>query len=332
MAIYACAVLAGIVGLRLMLSCTFGSDTGIGAVSIFGLRAPLGVFIAGWGGLAMLTSAPFDNWWHNAYGLDVKIISPPHVVLILGIRAVSLGMLLLILSAMNRAADAGTPDYPRLRLLFLYLGGIAVSGQMFFLQEYTWDIKLHQGAAYIAMGIGLPLLFAAVAQASRFRWSASAMAAVYTLYTIAQILVLPLFAAEPKLGPVFHPITHFVPTKFPILILFPALALDLLWSRETLWKPWLMALASGALFVATLAAVEWPFASFLLSSASQNRFFGTIYFDYASRPESFDRMRVFLDPSHGSSIVLSLLIAAVCAAGSAWVGLSFGSWMRTVRR
>ena len=24
---------------------------------------------------------------------------------------------------------------------------------MFFLQEYTWDVKLHQAVAYIAMGI-----------------------------------------------------------------------------------------------------------------------------------------------------------------------------------
>ena len=26
--------------------------------------------------IAMLASGPFDNWWHDAYGLDVKIISP----------------------------------------------------------------------------------------------------------------------------------------------------------------------------------------------------------------------------------------------------------------
>jgi len=32
----------------------------------------------------MLTSAPFDNWWHNAYGLDVKIVSLPHSILALG--------------------------------------------------------------------------------------------------------------------------------------------------------------------------------------------------------------------------------------------------------
>ena len=46
------------------------------SVKVLGLRAPLGVFLAAWGGVAMLTSAPFDNWWHNAYGLDVKIVSP----------------------------------------------------------------------------------------------------------------------------------------------------------------------------------------------------------------------------------------------------------------
>src|SRR5215469_13307709 len=106
MAIYACGVLAGIVGVWLTLQCTFGRDQRMrdASVSILGLRAPLGVFLAGWGGLAMLTSAPFDNWWHNAYGLDVKIVSPPHTLLILGIRAVAVGMLFLILAAMNRAA------------------------------------------------------------------------------------------------------------------------------------------------------------------------------------------------------------------------------------
>src|SRR5579875_1160502 len=90
MMIYLCGVLAGVVGMYLVTRATFGNDRELRAasVSILGLHAPLGVFLAGWGGLAMLTSAPFDNWWHNAYGLDVKIISPPHTLLILGIRAI----------------------------------------------------------------------------------------------------------------------------------------------------------------------------------------------------------------------------------------------------
>ena len=39
----------------------------------------------------MLTSAPFDDWWHGAYGLDVKVLSPPHVLLALGIISVAAG-------------------------------------------------------------------------------------------------------------------------------------------------------------------------------------------------------------------------------------------------
>ena len=109
----------------------------------------------------MITSAPFDNWWHNAYGLDVKIVSPPHALLILGIRAVSFGMLFLILAAMNRAAVTGASNYSLLQKLLLYMGGLTVGGQMFFVQEYTWDIVLHQGAAYIAIAIAVPVLLAA---------------------------------------------------------------------------------------------------------------------------------------------------------------------------
>jgi hypothetical protein len=44
----------------------------------------------------MVTSAPFDNWWHQAYRLDVKILSPPHVLLILGLLAIRFGVVVLI--------------------------------------------------------------------------------------------------------------------------------------------------------------------------------------------------------------------------------------------
>jgi hypothetical protein len=132
-AIYACGVIAGIVGLWLTVQSTFGQDQGRrnAAVSLFGLRAPLGVFLAGWGGLAMLTSAPFDNWWHSAYGLDVKIISPPHTLLILGARAVAIGILFLILAEMNRSAEAGDKAFKSLQALYLYMGGLSVISQFF---------------------------------------------------------------------------------------------------------------------------------------------------------------------------------------------------------
>jgi hypothetical protein len=338
LAIQACGVIAAIICGYLLMVSTFGDATKLkdSSVNVLGFRAPLGAFIAAWGGIAMITSAPFDNWWHAAYGLDVKIVSPPHTLLILGIRAVAVGILFLILAAMNRAAAnqslEGQRTFKTLRALFLYVGGLIVSGQMFFLIEYTWDVQLHSASAYIAMGIGLPLVFAILSQASQYKWAATSAAAVYMFFAIAEILILPLVPAQPKLGPVFNPVTHLVPSKFPILIFVPAIALDLLWQRTRAWKTWKVALVSGFLFIAVLTIVEWPFASFLLSKASENRFFGTIYFDYNSRPNGYDRMRRFLLPDSGAALYWGLLRAGIYASISAWIGLRFGRWMRSVQR
>jgi len=338
MMIYACGVLAGIVGLWLVLHASLGSDTPenrelrANSVSVLGLRAPLGVFLAGWGGVAMLTSAPFDNWWHNAYGLDVKIISPPHALLVLGIRGVGFGMLFLILAAMNRAQASGAGNYIQLRRLFLYIGGLSVVGQMFFVQEQTWDVVLHRAAAYIALGIGVPMILALYWEASQYKWTGTVICAIYMAFLLAEIWILPLFPAQPKLGPVFNPVTHMVPAKFPILLIVPALALDLLWQRIRAWKPWQISLISGVVFTVVMVAVQWPFADFLMSHASQNWFFGTIYFDYNSSPLGVDRLREFLWPQSGALLLKGLTIAALCAMASTWIGLRFGRWMRGVQR
>ena len=86
MAIYLCGVIAGISSAYLILATTFGKLPEVRAASVkmWGFYGPLGAFITAWGGVAMLVSAPFDDWWHNAYGLDVKILSPPHTVLAAG--------------------------------------------------------------------------------------------------------------------------------------------------------------------------------------------------------------------------------------------------------
>ena len=337
MAIYACGVLAGIVGLYLVLTATFGrSEYAVHlrqiSVNILGLHAPLGVFLAGWGGVAMLTSAPFDNWWHNAYGLDVKIVSPPHALLIAGIRAIDLGMLFLMLAAMNRASDAGAANFRSLQRLFLYLGALLLSGQMFFIMEYTWDVELHRVIAYISLAVAIPMVLATISQASRFRWAATTISSIYIVFLIGFILIFPLFPAQPKLGPVFYPVTHLVPPKFPILLIAPAIALDMFWHRAKKWRLWQIALVSGVIFVAVIFAVQWPFANFLMSHGSENRLFGSIYFDYNARPDGFERMRRFFRPDSGMTLWLGLLRACLYASVSTWIGLIFGRWMRGVQR
>jgi hypothetical protein len=332
MAIYACGVLAAISCGYLVLFTTFRKPAALVAssVEIFGFRAPLGAFIASWGGIAMLTSAPFDNWWHNAYGLDVKIVSPPHTLLMLGVFAVSVGTLIMLLGAMNRATNATAARH--LQWLLLYVGGLMVVFQMFFRMEYTWDVYLHTAEPYQAMAIGMPTLFAILWQASRNRWACTWSALIYSAFVESTILILPLFPAEPKLGPVFQQVTHFVPPKFPILLIVPAILLDLIWSHTRSWKPWLVALLTGPTFVLSLVAVEWPFADFLMTQYAANRFFGTGYFQYSMPSTSFDYLRRFIDPEYGVTLWSGLALAMLFAFLSTWVGIRLGRWMRDLQR
>lgn len=336
-AIYACGVIAGIVGLYLVVTATWGKSEDAArlraaSVDVFGLRAPLGVFLAGWGGVAMLTAGPFDNWWHSAYGLDVTLLSPPHALLMIGVRAVDVGMLFLILAAMNRAGDAGEANFARLRKLFLYVGSLILGGLMFFIMEITRNINLHRASTYIVLAIVVPVVLATISQASGFRWGATTIAAIYTVWMIAFILIFPLFPAEPRLGPVYNPVTHMVPPNFPMLLIAPALALDLFWERVRSWRVWQVALVSGVIFVAVLVPVEWEFAKFLMSHASENRFFGTNYFDFNTGPDSLEQMHRFARVDWGARLWTGVARGAMYGAISSWVGLMFGRWMRGVQR
>jgi len=333
LAIHLCGVLAGIACGYLIFYTTFSrnQEAKSGAVRVLGFAGPLGAFLAAWGGITMITSAPFDNWWHNAYGLDVKIVSPPHTLLVLGIFAVEVGSLFLIMAAMNRA-QGQAKVFGRLQALMLYIAGLMLVLTMFFRMEYTRDIFLHSADPYVAIAIGVPLYYAAVWKASRNRWAATWMSAIYSAVLIAVILILPLFPAEPKLGPVFQPVTHFVPPAFPILLIVPAVLLDLFWRRFGERNKLLVALASGPVFVLSLIAAEWPFADFIMSKAAHNPFFAAGYLDYGTPSWSHEALRQFVATQHGAELWTGLARATLYAVVSVWLGLMLGDWMRKIQR
>src|SRR3954467_9066310 len=111
-------------GFVVLKSTLLPSDRDIATgVRVWGFRGPLGAWLCIWGCFAMLASAPFDNWWHDAYGLDVKIVSPPHTVLALGIFAIMNGALLLALASQNRATEKTRAQFT---VLYLIVGGLIV--------------------------------------------------------------------------------------------------------------------------------------------------------------------------------------------------------------
>ena len=210
--IQAGGIIGGGCGAYLIFATTFARDAPARDVSVrvWGFRGPLGAFFAAWGAATMVASAPFDNWWHAAYGLDVKILSPPHVVLTLGILGVADGGVLQIV-----APRIGRGASPMLRRLLLVVAGEILVLGMTAILEYTFRSDLHNARAYRAMATVAPVVLLAFARPSGHRWAATIVAGTYTAVMIAGVWVLALFPAEAKLGPVYQPITHFVPLRVP---------------------------------------------------------------------------------------------------------------------
>jgi hypothetical protein len=326
------AIVAGISSVFLILSTTFGKSRELRATSVrmWGFYGPLGAFVSLWGGLAMLTSAPFDDWWHNAFGLDVQIMSPPHVVLILGIFTLGLGGLFLIVSEMNRA-DADTRA--KLNRVFLYAGCMLTILLLMLIYEYTDYTLTHSAIFYRSLALAMPPVLVGIARASGYRWAATKVAAIYFVLWLLALWLVPLVPAQAKLGPVYTPISHLIPLEFPVLLFAGAAALDFLLDRTAGRNKWLQAVVAGVGFVLVMMAVEWPTGSFLVSRLAENRVFGTDYYPYMQRPSDYHFDHEFYSyEKTRAGFWFGMAFAFVAAIVTTRIGLAWGDWMRKVRR
>jgi hypothetical protein len=326
------AVLAGLASSWVIFGTTLAgsSESRQNSVNVLGFRAPLGAFILAWGAAAMLTSAPFDNWWHDAYGLDVKIISPPHILLALGIFGVNWGAAFLASAEMSRAQGA-----QRRVLQYVLLGaaGFVLIQTMVLLLEQTGKVGQHSAITYAVVCFPLPFLLETFARASEHRWGRTIVAGTYTLFCVLMVWILPLFPAQPKLGPVYQKVTHMVPLPFPLLIVVPAFFLDLIWPRLKQASTWVQAAVAGVVFLAALIAVQWPFATFMMSPAANNWFFANTDFPYFAQPEWPEVRHVFvLWETTALAFWRTIGIAVLASILSVRVGMAFGDWFHRVKR
>jgi hypothetical protein len=233
---------------------------------------------------------------------------------------------------MNRAAAIDAAARRRLEWLFIYVGGTCVAESLLLKLEYTNRSLMHAALFYLVVVIGTPGLIAALGIAANRRWACTAVATVYTMFELALLWTLPLVPAEPKLGPVFRQVTHLIPWEFPLLIIVPAAAVDVVLDRTRTWWPLLRGAAAGAAFLAVFLLVQWPFADFLMTPAARNWFFGTGYFDYGTRPtSSYAQFRYYgIEPGIRFWRLMAIALATVTV--TMWVGVRAGLAMRRVRR
>jgi hypothetical protein len=291
-------------------------------------RGSLGAWMCIWGAFAMLTSAPFDDWWHAAYGLDVKILSPPHALLALGILMIQVGAMFMVLALQNRFGD--TRAY---RWMFAAAAGLVMLNLTTVTSEYTWRIFQHGTLFYQVVAGVVPLVLVAPAVAGRLRWPATATAAAYTTVLLALVWILPLFPAEPRLAPIRNDLSQMMPAQFPLLLLVPAVALDLVLRR---WgarpKGWALAAVMGAVFLAVFAAVQWPFADLLNQAASRETILNQHLWPYMMGPTSYYARGEYVDPASGLALAKGLALALGLAILSTRAGLAWGSFMAGVKR
>src|SRR4030095_8134624 len=167
-AIYTKGVLAGIAFGYLILHTTFAKRNTDDVVRIWGLRGPFGAFIGAWGGITMLTSGPFDDWWHNAYGLDTKIVSPPHILLVVGSYAITFGTVVLVQALRSRSGEARQRTLLR---VLLALAGCVVVEVMVLHIEAVFLVYQHTAGMYRTLALFVPGVLCAFSVASGHRWA-----------------------------------------------------------------------------------------------------------------------------------------------------------------
>ena len=331
MAIYLGGIVAGVACGWLVLRTTFaGTDAERRAsVRFWGFQGPLGAWVSIWGAIAMITSAPFDNWWHNAYGLDVKILSPPHVLLAIGFTGIQVGALLMLAARQNDDA----PDDPNARAYrwwFAYAAGLLVANlAIMWMESIGFPNQAHTAAYYKICAGAFPILLVATARTSTLRWPATTAAAVYMAVNIVLLWLLPLFPATPQLAPIYNAVDHFVPPPFPLLLVVPAVVIDVVLRRGP-ENDWARSALIGIGFVLLLLAVQWYWAIYLVSPASENFVFGTQRWNYNVLLRGWEHQ--FWNLRDSPLTLPGAVTAIALAVTGSRLGLWWGGWMARVRR
>jgi hypothetical protein len=295
------------------------------SVRVLGLYAPAGTFMAAWGCVAMLVAGFFDNWWHQAYG-DVTIATPPHLLLLIGSSVAKIGCITWIAGLVNRSHGL---LQSRLTWLFLFACSMGLGTLASFIPGTR---SMHNGDTYLIFAIAIPTWLVACSWGSAHRWGATTVAAFYTGISLVAEWVLPLFPAQPRFGPVYHDITHLIPSGFPLLLIVPAFVTDLLLHKFEQRSSWIKALWLGPCLVFSFFVVEWPFANFLMLPISRNWIFGTAYFAYRDPAGLLYDPYKFVVAQKPATFLFTIAAALMASIVTAGLGLAWGNWMRRVQR
>ncbi|MFN8574950.1 MAG: hypothetical protein U0132_23060 [Gemmatimonadaceae bacterium] len=325
---YVSAALAGAICAVAIIRMTVSSTAADRAwsVRVWGFRGPLGVWITLWGVLTLLCAIPLDDWWHAAYGLDVKVFAPAHVMLNTGITAILIGAVVLTAAIQNRAAEG----HGRVREAWLYAiaGGALCNSSAVLSLNVSLPMYQHSAIFYIIWALLFPPLLVCYARVGRQKYPATAAAGVFMLIWFLMGQVLRQVPATPHLGPIYNHRTYMWPPFFPNLLIVPALGIDLIRPRLKDLDSWWAAAVMGVCFLVMLLVVQWPFSRFMIGAGAENWFFNGNEHSYLYIGTDVHRFR----PVGSTPLIPGLLLATFVSIVTSRVGLAWGAWMGRIRR
>src|SRR6516162_8661207 len=221
--------------------------------------------------LLQFVSIVFDNWWHNVYGLDVDVFSPPHGLLTWGLTVFYLGQFAVVALWRN---TSGPEAEHKTRVLCILIWGLLL-GHISIAPDPNYGPMAVRSIFFVAstsMAFPFTLVFL---NSYLGRKSASALAALFWLAVGLFLMQLfQLFPATPQFGPVYHRIPHFLAPPFPMMLVVPAIAMGWILPPGHGKYGFAKYLAASVVFVATFTATNWLVSGFLMSPLAENRVFG----------------------------------------------------------
>jgi len=333
--VYLGAIIGGLSsGIQVLLN-TFSriAEQRSSLVRVWGIfYSSFGALFCIWGAIAMLTSAPFDNWWHSAFGLDLQILSPPHFLLFAGIFSMQIGSCVCIAKHIN-ITDPADKSLRSLQFLFIITTSTFICMIYTLASSYIRIGGMRRAGFYQVTSAIALLLLPAFRRELRMKWGMTAIAVSYFLISATINWVLQIFPAEPKLVPILTHTTHFQPANFPLLIMIPAVFMDLVMQKSTR-NDWSKAAGMSLIFVLVFVLVQYPFSGFLRQSpAARNWFFGANSWYFENPPDAPFRYK--FSPAEIQPLpffTTGIAIAIVTGILITRISFTWGDWLLRIQR
>lgn len=150
-----------LIGLTLILvaaimAVAYATLTGVPTrLRLRGLRIPWSALPLGVIGVGAVSGFPIDELWHQQYGVDVTMWSPPHLMMILGAAFTGMASWLVVAESGVRPGDSGWARGFHVVAAWLTLLGLTAPAGEFYFGVPQWQLLFHPVLVMLAAGVAL---------------------------------------------------------------------------------------------------------------------------------------------------------------------------------